>query len=240
LFGSVLNRQHTVSPRYRDIRLRTESVLFFALDAASGQLKWQYRPQHSIRNNAIAVADGRVYLIDRPLAMADRITEPKPDGKHRSLLKPGEHPGGTLLALDARSGAVAWSSGDDIFGTQLAVSTEHGILLMYYQGVKHDFFRLPSELGGRMAAFQTATGVRIWDIAAGYTTRPIINGDVIYAEGGAWQLRSGERSMRKAEPGSSAAASRSRGSCSVPTAAGRSQPAAICCCSARRRWPIGT
>ena len=192
LFGSVLNRQHTVSPRYGDIRLRTESVLFFALDAATGQLQWQYRPQHSIRNNAIAIADGRVYLIDRPLSMADRITEPKPNGKHRPLLKPGEHPGGTLLALDARSGDAVWKNSDDIFGTQLAVGAEHGVLLMYYQGVKHDFFKLPSELGGRMAAFQTATGARIWDIAADYKTRPIINGDVIYAEGGAWKLSSGE------------------------------------------------
>ncbi|NLF72086.1 MAG: PQQ-binding-like beta-propeller repeat protein [Candidatus Anammoximicrobium sp.] len=192
LFGSVLNRQHTVSPRYGDIRLRTESVLLFALDAATGQLRWQYRPQHSIRNNAIAVAGGRVYLIDRPLSMADRITEPKPNGKHRPLLKPGEHPGGTLLALDAGSGAVLWKTDKDVFGTQLAVSAQRGVVLMHYQGVKHNFFKLPSELGGRMAAFQTATGARIWDIAADYRTRPIINGDVIYAEGGAWKLASGE------------------------------------------------
>ena len=166
--------------------------MLFALDATTGQLQWQYRPQHSIRNNAIAIADGRVYLIDRPLALADRITEPKPNGKHRPLLKPGEHPGGTLLALDARSGDAVWKNSEDIFGTQLAVSTKHGILLMYYQGVKHDFFKLPSEIGGRMAAFQTATGARIWDIAADYKTRPIINGDVIYADGGAWKLSSGE------------------------------------------------
>lgn len=192
LFGSVLNLQHTVSPRYRDIRLRTESVLFFALDATTGQLQWQYRPQNSIRNNAVAIAGGRVYLIDRPLAMADRITDPKPNGKHRPLLKPGEHPGGTLLAMDAHSGAVLWKTDEDVFGTQLAVSTRHGVGLMYYQGVKHGFFKLPSELGGRMAAFQTATGERIWDIAADYKTRPIINGDVIYAEGGAWKLTSGE------------------------------------------------
>jgi len=192
LFGSVLNRAHPVSPRYAGIRLRTESVSFFAMDAGTGQLLWQYQPMHSIRNNAIAVAEGRVYLIDRPLALADRITEPQPSGKHRPPLRPGEHPGGTLLALAARNGQELWRTDDEIFGTQLAVSPHHGVLLMYYQGVKHNFFKLPSEIGGRMAALAIDTGARLWDQAAQYKTRPIINDDVIYAEGGAWKLLSGE------------------------------------------------
>lgn len=192
LFGSVLNDEHTVSPRYPGIALRTESVLFFAVDAATGEMKWQYRPRHSIRNNAIAIANGRVYLIDRSIAPADRITELPPNRKHRPLLKPGEHPSGTLLALDAGNGKAIWQTNDDVFGTQLAVSAEHGLLLMYYQGVKHNFFKLPSEIGGRMAAFKTASGARCWDIAAEYKTRPIINSDVIYAEGGAWRLATGE------------------------------------------------
>lgn len=192
LYGSVLNREHTVSPRYGNIRLRTESVLFFAIDADTGDVKWRYQPEHSIRNNAIAIAEGRVYLIDRALAPADRITEPKPDGKHRPALEPGEHPGGTLIALDGRSGAVVWRNNEEIFGTQLAVSSEHDVVLMYYQAVKHGFFKLPSEIGGRMAAFDAGTGARRWDRAAEYKTRPLVNGDVIYAEGGAWNLETGE------------------------------------------------
>ena len=63
---------------------------------------------------------------------------------------------------------------------------------MYYQGVKHSFFKLPSEIGGRLAAFATESGRRLWDREAEYKTRPIINGDVIYAEGGAWDLKTGE------------------------------------------------
>jgi len=192
LFGSVLNDAHTVSPRYDKIRLRPESVLFFAVDADTGQLKWQYKPKHSIRNNAIAIADGGVYLIDRPLAPADRITAPTPNGKHRPPLRPGEHPGGTLTAMDAATGSVLWENKDDIFGTQIAVSEEHGVLLMHYQGVKHGFFKLPSEIGGRMAAFDAKTGARLWDIQVEHKTRPLINDDVIYAEGGAWKLKTGE------------------------------------------------
>jgi len=192
LFGSVLDDAHTVSPRYDKSRLRPESVLFFAVDASTGQLKWQYEPEHSIRNNAIAIADGRVFLIDRPLAPADRITAPTPNGKHRPPLRPGEHPGGTLIAMDAETGSVLWTDNSDIFGTQIAVSEEHGVLLMYYQAVKHGFFKLPSEIGGRMAAFDAKTGARLWDIQVEHKTRPLINDHVIYAEGGAWKLKTGE------------------------------------------------
>ena len=191
LFGSVLNDEHAISPRYKNTRLRSESVLFFAMDAETGQLKWQYKPTHSIRNNAIAIAGGRVYLVDRALAMADRIAAPTRNGKHRPPLKPGEHPGGTLMALDAKTGSILWKNDNDIFGTQIAVSS-HDVLLMHYQGVKHSFFKLPSEIGGRMAAFDTRTGSRLWDNKVKHTTRPLINGDVIYAEGGAWTLKTGE------------------------------------------------
>jgi outer membrane protein assembly factor BamB len=192
LFGSVLNEEHTTSPRYGNIRLRNESVVLFALDPGSGRLKWRHRPEHSIRNNAIAIAGGRVYLIDRPIAPADRITEPKRDGRPRPPLEPGQHPGGTLMALDLRSGQILWQDNSDVFGTQLAVSDTYGVLLMYYQAVKHSFFKLPSEIGGRMAAFNANTGKRLWDNVVNHRTRPLINDDVIYAEGGAWALKTGE------------------------------------------------
>jgi outer membrane protein assembly factor BamB len=192
VFGTVLNEEHKVSPRYADIRLRTESVLFFVLDAETGKLLWQYDPEGSLRSNAIAIADGRVYLIDRQLAPADRIGNPTPNGKHRPLLAPGEQPGGTLIAMDARTGGVAWKNYDNIWGTQLAVSTARGKLLMAYQAVKHGFFKLPSEVGGRLAAFAIDSGKRAWDHEAAYRTRPIINDDTIYTEDGAWNLETGE------------------------------------------------
>lgn len=191
LYGSVLNDGHFTSARYRDVRLRTESVQLFALDAKTGELRWRYQPRESIRNNAIAIADGRVYLIDRVLALADRTAKPEPGRKIR-LLKPGEQPGGTLLALEAKTGRTLWQSDDDIFGTQLAVSAKHGLLLMYYQSMRFNFFRLPSEIGGRMAAFDVRNGKRRWDKAAKPGTRPVIVGDTLYAEGGAWNVLTGE------------------------------------------------
>ncbi len=192
LFGSVLNDQHKVSPRYPDIRLRTESVLFFAMDPQTGDIRWKYKPKHSIRNNTIAITDGRVILIDRPLSSPDRIEQPRANGKHRPLLEEGEHAEGTLVALNAKNGQVIWTNDQGIWGTQMAANSDARTLLMCYQGVKHSFFKLPSEIGGRLAAFDMDSGQKLWDRPATYKTRPVINGNIIYAEGGAWNLKTGE------------------------------------------------
>ncbi|MCL4204029.1 MAG: PQQ-binding-like beta-propeller repeat protein [Pirellulaceae bacterium] len=184
VFGTEANDQHVVTYRYvastGDMsRLLTESHRLFAFDAKSGDLLWQYQAEHSIRHNAIAVTGGRVLLIDRPLAMFDR--QKKPESK--------EHPTGRLLALDARTGRLVWQCDKDIYGTTLAASSEHGVLLMGYQPTR---FRLDSEFGGRLAAFRLEDGQRLWDIPAKYESRPLINGDVVYAQGGAWKLLTGE------------------------------------------------
>ena len=101
-------------------------------------------------------------------------------------------PGGTLIALNASSGAEIWRNDKEIFGTQLAVSEAHSTLLMNYEAVRHNFFALPSETGGRLAGFDLETGKVRWDKKAEYQTRPLINDYTIYAQGGGWNLITGE------------------------------------------------
>ena len=192
LFGSVLNDGHQVSPRYNLTQLRTESVRFFAYDTRSGDLKWKFDPVHSIRNNAIAVAGDRVYLIDKPLVEADHVANPKREGRKVEKLPAEAVPGGTLIALNASTGAEIWRNDKEIFGTQLAVSEAHSTLLMNYEAVRHNFFALPSETGGRLAGFDLETGKVRWDKKAEYQTRPLINDYTIYAQGGGWNLITGE------------------------------------------------
>ena len=62
---------------------------------------------------------------------------------------------------------------------------------MSYQAMRHKFFRLPSEVGDRLAAFDSRTGKRLWDQEAKYESRPVINGRTLYAQGGAWDLIDG-------------------------------------------------
>ncbi len=184
LFGTISNPEHIVTYRYvkntGDMsRQLTESQELFALDVTTGKLLWRYQAADSIRHNAIAVGDAKVFVIDRPLALFDR--EKKPESK--------EHSTGRLLALDTRTGEEIWSDASDIYGTLLAMSETHNVLLMSYQPTR---FRLDSEIGGRMTALDASSGKRLWDVKAGFDSRPMINDDVIYAQGGAWNLLSGE------------------------------------------------
>ena len=184
LYGSVADPEHVVTYRFVNRggdmkRLLSESSALFALDARSGELKWHYRAKNSIRHNAVAIAGGKVFLIDRPAALFDR--------EKRSRTK--DHPTGILVALDGKTGETLWQQDEEIYGTMLAVSGEHGVLLMSYQPT---YFQLASERGGRMTGFHAETGRKLWEIAASYQSRPMINDRTIYAQGGAWELLTGE------------------------------------------------
>jgi len=207
LFGTLVNERYLVkgwAAKWDTSEQFTESVLFFAMDAQSGTVKWTFEPKHSIRHNAIAVGDGCVYLIDRPPALADEsfdLSAGLKEAKHRALASARneqeelrrlrEHPTGRLLALDVETGKVLWTSDDEIFGTMLAFSTEYNVLLMSYQPV-HQASRL-SEWGNRMAGIRPSDGSRLWDIRTAYVSRPILNGRTVYAQSGAWDLLSGRR-----------------------------------------------
>ena len=182
LFGSVANPDHVVTYRYQaggDLsRQLTESRTLFGLDARTGLLKWRYDARHSIRHNAIAVGGGRVVLIDRPLDLFDRTRGAAPTNRL----------GGELVALAADTGEVVWRNTDAIAGTVVVLSVERGKVLMSYQPTR---FSLASEVGGQLACFNLSDGRRVWERAASYTSRPLLNGDTVYAEGGAWDLSSG-------------------------------------------------
>ncbi len=190
LYGSVANQQHLVqNPRWQWVgeipwntdSMLTESSSLFAIDVKSSKTKWSYNAKDSIRNNAIAIGAQGVFLIDRPLAEMDK--------KERRRQKPNEnpHPQGRLVALDTEKGEVLWQQDQNIYGTMLALSAEHDALLMAYQSTTD---RLPSEKGGHMTVFKASKGERLWDRPAGYITRPLINGNTIYAQGGAFQSQS--------------------------------------------------
>jgi outer membrane protein assembly factor BamB len=184
LYGSVANQAHVVTYRYINRggdmnRLLTESRSLFAVDAKTGNPLWSYQANDSLRHNAIALADGKVFVIDRPLALFDREKRPKAKA----------HAAGILLALDAKTGRVLWKQDKEIAGTTLAVGKKHNVLLMAYQP---SYFQLDSERGGRLTAFNTETGQRLWSAAASYKSRLLIIDRTVYAEGGAWDLLTGE------------------------------------------------
>lgn len=191
LFGTLADIAHIVEFRYGrgDMSTQfTEAEMLFALDARTGQEKWRHVPEHSIRHNTIAIGNGRVHFIDRAQAPFDRLDPAYTGRKGRRDVQP--FPPGTLVSLDAKTGRELWRNADNIWGTLLALSTEHNVLVMAYQNTA---FKLRSELGGRMAAFGGADGKRVWDVEAAYKSRPMLSGRKIYAQPGDWDLLTGER-----------------------------------------------
>jgi outer membrane protein assembly factor BamB len=194
LFGSVVNEDHIIRHAWRPAdkqmkQLFTESQTLFALDATTGKLLWRYDAKDSIRHNAIAIGDGRVFLIDRPLAQDDRLDRVAKRRGKKTAMKPAGHPTGKLVVLDAKTGKQKWTNGKDIFGTVLAFSEAHDMLLMSYQSTR---FKIPSEIGGRMAVFRGTEGYRVWDKKVNYITRPLIIDRQIITQNGALDLLTGD------------------------------------------------
>ncbi|MDF1861218.1 MAG: PQQ-binding-like beta-propeller repeat protein [Verrucomicrobiales bacterium] len=184
LFGTLSDPEHVPTYRYRpggDMNQQlTESKTFFTLDAKSGELIWRYDAEHSIRHNAISIGNRAVVLIDRAQAAFDRRKEAKADE--------AQHPTGKLIALDAATGKELWQNDKEIYGTVLAISKEHHALMMSYQPTA---FRLASEIGGRLSVFDLSDGKLKWEVEEKYASRPMINEDTIYAQGGAWDILTG-------------------------------------------------
>ena len=194
LFGTTANESHIVRHAYirADDHMQqqfSEATSLFAYDVESGKLLWRYDAKQSIRHNAIAVGAGRVFLIDRELAPDDLLSNAPARRGDPPKTPPVGHPTGELITLNARTGEKQWTSGDDVFGTTLAFSERRDVLLMFYQPTR---FRLPSEVGGRIAAFHAVDGYRLWEKKVDYRTRPLINEDTIVAHPSALDLVSGE------------------------------------------------
>ncbi|WP_339687707.1 PQQ-binding-like beta-propeller repeat protein [Gimesia maris] len=190
LIGTAADPSHVVAYRYHATtgdmtKQLTESTRLFAFDTKTRKLKWQYEPKDSIRHNAIAIANEKLYLIDRPLADFDRTKETR----SKPIPKTAKHATGQLLCLSIHDGYVLWKNKEDIYGTMIAVSAENDALLMSYQPTS---FRLSSEKGGRLSVFNSTTGEKTWEAKANYRSRPLINGKTVYAQGGAWNLKSGK------------------------------------------------
>jgi len=194
LYGTSADRTHVVRQLFRNISsmkdLLTQSRSLFALDINTGETLWVYEARTSVRHNAIAFSHGRVFLVDRSKEIVD---PPAPSAEEAPTSLPAQPPRtSSLLCLDATTGKVLWEQGEDIYGTMLAVSATHRVLLMSYQYSQRSF-QLPSEKGDRLTGFRTTDGQRLWDTQARYISRPIINDSTVYAQPYAYDLLSGLR-----------------------------------------------
>ncbi|MBD3183580.1 PQQ-binding-like beta-propeller repeat protein [Candidatus Poribacteria bacterium] len=162
VYGSIVDVDHIVTGGYREADMShqfSESRAVFAMDAETGKVKWMYEAKDSIRHNTFAIGDGMVFFIDRPQALQDRLRSPE----RAEGLKPGK-----LTALDAETGEEIYSVNND-FATLLAVNHKNDIIIATQQ---HTRFKLPSEAGGRIAAYKASTGDLLWNREIGVGKKP--------------------------------------------------------------------
>ena len=197
LFGSAANREYIVRPLHGGSNMKTlltESGKLFALDVKTGKQKWAYIARHSLRHNAIVIGGGRVYVIDRPLVEQNRIDFKKRRGisEEKPTIPPAPASPPLLLCLDAATGRERWRSSEDLYGTTLALSVQHDVLVMGYQYSQRSF-QFSSEKGNRLTGLRASSGKRLWDAEGRYLSRPLINGRTLYAQPHAWDLLTGKQ-----------------------------------------------
>jgi len=167
----------------------TSSRRLVAMDRLSGEVRWTFTSQQGLRHAAIAVGSGKVFCIDAPpapVAQALRDREEQPATPSR------------LLALDARTGDVLWSTTEDVFGTWLGYSEPHDVLI---QAGRASSDMLAGEPNKQMTAYRGADGLLLWskDSQQTYSGPPLLHDRSIIVQGLAFDLLTGGL-LRRANP----------------------------------------
>jgi outer membrane protein assembly factor BamB len=172
------------------------SKMLVAMNRRAGEVIWKRRAKYSFRHNAIVVADNKVFCIDGMTQLKLAYL------KRRGLDLSKER---TVYALDARTGVLLWKSDEDVFGTWLGYSTEHGVLL---QAGSASSDRARDEVSRGMVAYRGSDGKVLWKTDDSYRGPPILyhNWVVTQTGGGSasaaaeakvFDLLTGEYVMRK-------------------------------------------
>lgn len=148
------------------------SKMLVAMNRLTGEVLWKRGAEYSFRHNTIVIADNKVFCIDG-------MTDPKLAYlKRRGIDMSKER---TLYALDARTGELLWTSDEEVFGTWLGYSADHGILL---QAGSASGDRARDEVSRGMVAYRGADGKVLWKTGDSYKGPPIIYHDRILTQTG--------------------------------------------------------
>ena len=165
---------------------RSASKTLTAMDRFTGKFLWQITANQGFLHNAIAMARDKVFCLDKlPPYIENQL-------KRRGAKAPLENY--RLLALDLRTGQVLWEKRDNVFGSWLAVSTGHDILL---ESTRPSSDMVFGEEGERMAAFRSSDGTLIWDKKLSYNSVPILHGGRIITQGKMFSLLDGKELSRE-------------------------------------------
>ena len=160
---------------------KSASLSLVVMDRLSGKPLWTRESNHGFLHNAIVAGGGRLYCLDK-----------LPPYVESQLQRRGGKPpdGYRLVAMDLASGEPVWEHrGAGVFGSWLALSEEHGLLL---QSTRPSSDMSRGEDGKRMVVYNAADGELVWDRELEYSSVPILHGERIITAGSMFSLLNGE------------------------------------------------
>ena len=130
----------------------TSSEFLLVMNRFSGEIRWIQQARYGFRHNAIAVDDGRIFVMDNLSSEILTMLE-------RRGIEPDIQP--EIRALDIETGDLLWRYDEDVFGTWLSYDREFDILLQAGRrggrGVPDD------EPRDRMLVLRGSDGQKLWD-----------------------------------------------------------------------------
>jgi len=154
----------------------------FALDRDSGQVRWMHRPPRTIPHNAIAISDGRLFLIQRTGATERDRRRGQPASEKL-----------TLVAVDVRTGRELWKTGETL-DRQDALLAARGVVLATGSGLYTRRTEGPTSV---LSAYSASDGKHLWSRSASLYRTPVVVGDTIYERRFAYDLRTGTPKTRR-------------------------------------------
>jgi len=162
----------------------TASKRLVAVNRHTGDVLWTRGATLGFRHNAIAAGAGTVFCIDR---------HPGPVTGFRRWKGEPDVGQPVLLALNARTGEVAWQTQANVFGTWLGYSEERDILLQARRPSRD----MLDEKGRRLTTYRGATGEVLWSRSIRYRGPCLLHGDTIITQESAFSLLTGRRKTRE-------------------------------------------
>jgi hypothetical protein len=151
----------------------------------TGKQLWSRDADYSFRHNCLAVASGKVFLIDG-------LSPKKMEVLRRRGIHDDSQP--RLWALEATTGKAVWSTDQDLFGTFLNYSTDYDVLL---QGGSFNRDRAKDEVPRGLVAYRGEDGRVLWkDLQIAYDGPCLLWKDKIITNGNQGfqlELRTGKR-----------------------------------------------
>ncbi len=147
---------------------RAASMGLVGFDRHTGKKLWQIDANSSFWHNGIVAGGGKIFCLDKhPQLVEDAL-------RRRGRLDTTEY---RILAIDYLSGKTEWQISENVFGTWLGYSEEHGLLLQAGASASD---RLSTEVAKGMSVHFGANGTVKWNNESlAYTGPCILHNDWI-------------------------------------------------------------